>query len=97
MKTKLDKNEKDMLASYDNDEWVEVRHPKNEMKRHMRYAKENLRKDKRINIRISRKDLESIQRMAIEEGIPYQTLVSSLIYKYVNGSLVDKKSRIARQ
>lgn len=50
-------------------------------------AEETFKKDKRINIRISSRDLESIQRRALEEGIPYQTLVSSILHKYVSGSL----------
>ena len=51
-----------------------------------KFAKETIKKDKRINIRISSRDLESIQRRALEEGIPYQTLVSSILHKYVSGS-----------
>ena len=90
MKIKLDKNENNLLKSYENDEWVEVPNMKNEIKKHINYAESTLRKDKRVNIRISQKDLESIQRKAIEEGIPYQTLISSLIHKFVNGNLVEK-------
>ena len=90
MKIKLNKNEKDILASYENDEWIEVPNMKNEIKKHMNYAESTLRKDKRVNIRISQKDLESIQRKAIEEGIPYQTLLSSLIHKFVSGKLIEK-------
>lgn len=52
-------------------------------------AKNTTRKDKRINIRISNRDLMAIQLRASEEGIPYQTLVSSIIHKYVSGSLKD--------
>jgi len=90
MKTKLDKYEKEILDSYEKGEWVEVPNQKNEIKKHVNYAKATLRKDKRVNIRISQKDLESIQRKAIEEGIPYQTLISSLIHKYNSGKLVEK-------
>jgi predicted DNA binding CopG/RHH family protein len=67
-----------------------------EIKRHVEYAKVTHRKDKRVNIRISAKDLESIQIKALEEGIPYQTLISSLIHKYINGKLVDKEKVILR-
>ncbi len=49
----------------------------------MEYARAMLRKDKRLNIRISSRDLEEVQRIAVVEGIPYQTLVSSVIHKYV--------------
>jgi len=52
-------------------------------------AKLSFRKDKRINIRISNRDLTAIQSKASEEGIPYQTLVSSIIHKYISGSLQD--------
>jgi predicted DNA binding CopG/RHH family protein len=47
------------------------------------------KKDKRINIRISNRDLTAIQSRALEEGIPYQTLASSIIHKYISGSLQD--------
>ena len=88
-KIKLDKYEKDILKSYENDEWVEIPNMKSEIKKHINYAKATTRKDKRVNIRISQKDLESIQRKALEEGIPYQTLISSLLHKYINGRLID--------
>lgn len=52
-------------------------------------ASNTFRKDKRINIRISNRDLTAIQSRAIEEGIPYQTFVSSIIHKYISGSLQD--------
>jgi predicted DNA binding CopG/RHH family protein len=89
MKEKLNKYEKDILDSYEKEEWIEVPDMKNEIKRHVNYAKATLKKDKRVNIRISEKDLESIQRKAIEEGIPYQTLISSLIHKYNTGKLIE--------
>ncbi len=90
MKNKLDKYEKDIVNSFENDEWKEIPGMKKEIAQHENYAKASLKKDKRINIRISQRDLESIQRKAVEEGIPYQTLLSSLIHKYVNGKLVEK-------
>jgi predicted DNA binding CopG/RHH family protein len=92
MKTRLDKYEKDILDSYEKGEWVEVSDMKNAIKKHISYAKATLRKDKRVNIRISQKDLETIQRKAIEEGIPYQTLISSLIHKFNSGKLIEKRN-----
>ncbi len=86
----LDKEEKDILDSYERGEWVTVDDMEKEKKRYAEYARSTLKKDKRINIRISQKDLESIQNIAIEEGIPYQTLISSLIHKYVTGKIVEK-------
>ncbi|MBX2809750.1 MAG: hypothetical protein KTR20_14085 [Cellvibrionaceae bacterium] len=52
-------------------------------------ANNTFKKDKRINIRISNRDLTAIQSRAAEEGIPYQTLVSSILHKYLSGSLQD--------
>jgi len=60
-------------------------------------AEETFKKDKRINIRISSRDLESLQRRALEEGIPYQTLVSSVLHKYVSGGLHDLMANKAFQ
>ena len=50
------------------------------------------RKTKNINIRISQQDLESLRRSADQEGIPYQTLISSVLHKYLSGRLVDENS-----
>jgi predicted DNA binding CopG/RHH family protein len=55
--------------------------------RYSRYAKATFRKDRRLNIRISTKDLEAIQKRALEEGLPYQTLIASLLHKYASGRL----------
>lgn len=60
-----------------------------ELKKFQEVAREYFKKDKRINIRLSGRDLNEIKRKAIIEGIPYQTLVSSILHKYVNGRLVE--------
>lgn len=52
---------------------------------------ETSKKDKRINIRMTVHDFESIQRKALQEGLPYQTLISSLIHKYITGTFIEKK------
>jgi len=52
-------------------------------------AASTFKKDKRINIRISGRDLSSIQRRAMEEGVPYQTLVTSILHKFASGTLYD--------
>ena len=54
-----------------------------------RYAKATFRKDRRLNIRLSSKDLEAIQKRALAEGLPYQTLISSLLHKYASGRLKE--------
>jgi len=79
----MEKNEKELLKSYEKGEWQRVRDFNGKKKKYMEYAGNTLKKDKRLNIRISSKYLEGIQRAAIREGIPYQTLVSSIIHKFV--------------
>ena len=90
----LDVEEKDILESYERGEWVPVKNSKEEIAKLRRYAKNTLQKDKRINIRMSSKDLDQVQVIAAQEGIPYQTLVSSIIHKYVSGYLIEKERRL---
>ena len=89
-KIKLDKEEKDILDSFERGEWKQVKNFKAEVKKHQEYARKTLKKDKRVNIRISSKVLEEIQALAVENGIPYQTLMTSIIHRYVHGNLIDK-------
>ena len=56
-------------------------------------AENTFKKDKRINIRISSRDLQAIQSRSLQEGMPYQTLIASIIHKYVSGSLVDVSAK----
>jgi predicted DNA binding CopG/RHH family protein len=84
---KLDANEKEILDSVERDEWRPARGGKRERGRYARYARATFRKDRRLNIRISSKDLEAIQKRALEEGLPYQTLIASLLHKYASGRL----------
>ncbi len=51
------------------------------------------RKDRRVNIRISSRDLEGIRERALEEGIPYQTLIAAVLHKYLSGRLVDRREQ----
>jgi hypothetical protein len=60
-----------------------------ERTRYSRYAKATFRKDRRLNIRLSSKDLEAIQKRALAEGLPYQTLIASLLHKYATGRLKE--------
>ncbi len=89
-KIKLDKEEKNILESFESGEWQSVKNLKKEIKKHQQYARATLTKDKRINIRISSKDLEELQAIAIEDGIPYQTLMSSILHRFLNGRLVER-------
>ena len=58
--------------------------------RYSSYAKATFRKDRRLNIRISTKDLEAIKKRALEERLPYQTLIASLLHKYASGRLRER-------
>ncbi|MDO8675068.1 MAG: antitoxin [Candidatus Omnitrophota bacterium] len=82
---KLTKEEQDLVASVEAGEWKSVKNLLGEKRRYAMIARHTLRKDKRINIRISQRDLEGLQVKAVREGIPYQTLISSVLHKYVAG------------
>ena len=86
----IDKEEKVLMESLDREEWNPVKNIKQEKEKAQMAARKTLKKDKRINLRLSQKDYHQIQIKAIEEGIPYQTFISSIIHKYLNGSLSPK-------
>jgi len=87
---KLTKNEKEIARSYERGEWKPVPNRKGEVRRYQSYVRDALQKSKRINIRLSPQDLEGMQQRAVEEGIPYQTLVASVIHKFVTGRLIER-------
>lgn len=91
-KEKLSQEEKTLLDAVESGEY-ESTLTKSRRKELEAAANLTFKKDKRINIRISNRDLVAIQSRAIEEGIPYQTLVSSIIHKYISGSLQDLTAR----
>ncbi len=86
---KLTKDEKDLLESVERGEWRRVPNFKREAKRYQESARATLRKDKRVNIRMTERDLARFQKKAIEEGLPYQTLISSVLHKYIDGRLKE--------
>lgn len=81
----LDNEEKEIIESYENDEWVSS--SKAKLKEIKEAAEHSKLKNKRINIRLTEKDYHDIQVKAMEEGVPYQTLISSIIHKYNKGEL----------
>jgi len=86
MDIKLDKYEEELLRAYESDEIKSVGLTKEMKEKFVQYAKNTFQKNKRITIRISEWDLLRLKAKSLEEGIPYQTLVSSLIHKYVKGN-----------
>ncbi|OGQ95251.1 MAG: hypothetical protein A2521_03705 [Deltaproteobacteria bacterium RIFOXYD12_FULL_57_12] len=97
MKTADMKYEDDILSSYESGEWESVADLDDEIARYAASAAATLTKDKRINIRLSSRDLEDIQMKAAEEGMPYQTLIASIVHKYASGRLVETAARPARR
>ena len=87
-KAKLDKEEQNLLGDFESGHFTSslTESRKSEIQAS---AEDTFKKDKRINIRLSGHDLSAIQRRALEEGIPYQTLVASVLHKYVSGTLQD--------
>lgn len=86
----LDEEEKELMASIDRDEWKSVSDLEQQKQKAMEAAQNTLKKNRRINLRLSEKDYRQIQIKAVEEGMPYQTLISSIVHKYLNGSLSPK-------
>jgi len=84
--TYLDKDERELEKSLENEEWISDL-SKKDKKQYEEYARYSLNKQKRINIRMTERDLKKIQAKAIEEGLPYQSLISMLIHKYNEGKL----------
>ena len=83
----LDDEERDLIESVERGEWKSVKNLKQEIEKHRQYARNTLRKDSRVNIRISARDLEALQARAVEDGMPYQTLMASVLHRYVAGRL----------
>ncbi|WP_372783929.1 CopG family antitoxin [Litorivivens sp.] len=90
-KKKLPKDEQELLEAVEAGEFQsDLTDTRREELR--AFANNTFKKDKRINIRISNKDLLAVQAKASQQGIPYQTLISSIIHKYISGSLKDLTS-----
>ncbi len=93
---KLDEEEVKILLDFERGELKSINNFK-EAKRQLEEAARNfLQKDKRINIRISSRDLETLQKKAAKEGMPYQTLISSTLHKFVTGKLKSVEQEIAK-
>ncbi|MDR0311616.1 MAG: antitoxin [Acidobacteriota bacterium] len=88
---KLTKEEKVLLDSVENGEWSSVPEASGQAERYREAAVAALRKDRRVNIRLAERDLIRLQKAAIREGLPYQTLIASVLHKYVDGQFVEKR------
>lgn len=86
----LDKKEKKVLADFDKGDLRSVKKLKSEKAKYQNYARLTLGKSKNINIRLSEKDLQKIKTRAVVKGLPYQTLLSSLIHQYADEQTENK-------
>ena len=84
-KYSLDKHEQEILAAVESGEWKSIKPTKAQLEHYAAIARNTLRKDQRMNIRISRADITGLKMKAAEQGIPYQTLVASVLHRYVSG------------
>ena len=91
---KLDKFEKEILAEFDKGLLKSTAPSKAKLAKFKAAASATFLKEKRVNIRISTPDLMDIQARALEEGMPYQTLIASVLHKFVAGRLVENSSSL---
>ena len=84
------KEEKELVESIERGEWKSVSGAAALKKKLRIAAGRTMLKDQRMNIRMARRDIESLKAKALEEGMPYQSLVSSILHKYVTGRLREK-------
>lgn len=85
---KIDRYEREIIAAFDKGKLTSVG-TKAELARFKAAARATALKDRRVNIRLSSGDLSDIQAKALEEGVPYQTLIASVLHKYVTGRLAE--------
>ena len=91
---KLDAFEKEILDAYEKGELRSTSPSKAKLAKFKAAATATFLKEKRVNIRLSTPDLMDIQARALEEGMPYQTLIASVLHKYVSGRLVEQTSSL---
>jgi len=87
---KLDKEEREILDAFERGALRPSPEKATELKRHREYAAATFKADQRINIRLSTRDLNALQKRALSEGVPYQTLIASILHKYVDGQFQEK-------
>ena len=93
MKT-LDRFEREILGAYEKGVLVSAGPTKTQIAAFREAARATFVRNKRVNIRLSASDLMDLQARAYEEGVPYQTLIASVLHKYVTGRLRETKSRL---
>ena len=96
MNENLDREEMEILEQYERGEFKSVPNMEQAIELAREAARNTLKKTKRVNLRVTERDFDLAHARAREEGIPYQTLLSSVIHKYLRGRLVEKpRSEVA--
>jgi predicted DNA binding CopG/RHH family protein len=91
--SKLSREEKEILEAFERGKLKPVKNRSRELAHHRKVAEATFAKDSRINSRIASKDLRALQKRALAEGMPYQTLVSSVLHKFVEGRIVEQPAK----
>ncbi len=86
----IEQHEKEILEDLDKDEFVSIDNSSKEMQLAKQAADNFMKRNSRINIRVSTADSNMIRMIAVQEGLPYQTLLASVIHKFASGRLVDR-------
>ena len=92
----IDDYELEILSAYETGKLKSVA-TKSELSKFKTAARATATKDRRVNIRLSSGDLSDIQVKALQEGVPYQTLIASVLHKYVTGRLAEQPERVTKQ
>ena len=90
----LDRYESEVLSAYESGKLKPTVTSAAALRRYREYARATLTKNRRVNIRVSTQDISDIQARAVEEGMPYQTLMASVLHKFATGRLVEKRSSL---
>jgi predicted DNA binding CopG/RHH family protein len=88
--TRLSREEREILEAFEKGELKRSENIEDLVRQHRDVAEATFKKDARINIRLSSRDLRALQTRALREGVPYQTLIASVLHKFVDGRLVEK-------
>ena len=90
----LDRYERQVLSAYESGKLKSAVTSEASLRRYREYARATLTKNRRVNIRVSTQDVSDIQARAVEEGMPYQTLMASVLHKFATGRLVERRSSL---
>jgi len=87
----VDDDEREIMGSLEAGEWTTAADANDRKNEAIEIARSTMRKDRRMNVRISERDMRNLKIRAAEEGIPYQTLVTMVLHKYVTGQLTESR------